>query len=413
MRRLAWVLLWLFAFAVPWEFSLDPGPPWGNIARMAGLALLLVAIPALLQAGRLRKPGPLQWLSLAYVLWLCCSSFWTIELKDTLLEMRAYPQVMLAVWVVWEFADSAWDLRWLLRAFVAGSWVLAGLTVANFASPEALAAGQVRFAAVGQDPNDVARFLVLGLPLAALLLNCETGWRGRMLAMGYFPLGLLGVLLTASREGLLAGLVGLAGSAVILTRLHPRRALAGAMALPAVAVAIWLTVPRATLARLGTIPEELAGGDLNQRLKIWNAGWHAFARAPLLGSGAGTFVSAAGLSSIDTAHNTVLSVVVSGGLLGLFLVSLILVAVCISISETRGALRWAMGTALLVWAVTSLAAAVEESRTTWLLFALIALAGRLAIEDPAGLRSCFPDRGGEREAASASETPPGAMGVAG
>jgi O-antigen ligase len=119
------------------------------------------------------------------------------------------------------------------------------------------------------------------------------------------------------------------------------------------------------------------------------------------------------LSSIDTAHNTVLSVVVSGGLLGLFLVSLILVAVCISISETRGALRWAMGTALLVWAVTSLAAAVEESRTTWLLFALIALAGRLAIEDPAGLRSCFPDRGGEREAASASETPPGAMGVAG
>jgi hypothetical protein len=37
-------------------------------------------------------------------------------------------------------------------------------------------------------------------------------------------------------------------------------------------------------------------------------------------------------------------------------------------------------------------ASVEESRTTWLLFAVIALSARLAEEQPDGLAACFPAR---------------------
>jgi protein involved in polysaccharide export with SLBB domain len=40
MRRIAWALLLLFAFAIPWEYSLDLGEPLGNIARIAGILLL-------------------------------------------------------------------------------------------------------------------------------------------------------------------------------------------------------------------------------------------------------------------------------------------------------------------------------------------------------------------------------------
>jgi hypothetical protein len=176
MRRIAWGLLLLFAFAIPWEYSLDLGEPLGNIARITGLLLVLVAVPAVLQAGRLRTPGPMQWLVLAFYLWFCCSYFWTIDSQATLEKMRAYFQEMMIVWLVWEFADSSRDLRALLRAYVAGSCVLAALTFANLGSPEAIAAGQIRFAAAGQDPNDVARFLDLGFPLAALLVNSERRW---------------------------------------------------------------------------------------------------------------------------------------------------------------------------------------------------------------------------------------------
>lgn len=391
MRRVAWGLLALFAFAIPWEYSLDLGEPFGNVARIAGLLLLLAVVPAILQAGGLHKPGLLQWLVLAFYLWSCCSYFWTVDQTATLERMRAYFQVMMTVWLVGELAESPRDLRALMQAFVAGSWVLAILTLANFASPEAMATSQVRFAATGQDPNDVARFLDIGFPCAALLLNAEGRWYGRLLALGYLPVGLVAVLLTASRGGVLAAAVALAGCALLLARRHAKGVLAGAMVLPLLAAALWYRLPPEIFERLATIPEQLRSGDLNQRLNIWSAGWDAFARSPLLGSGAGTFVTAAATAPTDTAHNTLLAIAVNGGMVAVFLAMGIVVAAIWALLQTRGALRLALGTGMLVWVITAMVASVEENRTTWLLFALIALAGRLAAEQPGELEACFPD----------------------
>jgi O-antigen ligase len=390
MRRITWLLLLLFAFAIPWEYSLDLGEPLGNIARILGLLLLLAAIPAVLQPGRLRAPGPMQWLVVAFYLWFCCTYFWTIAPDVTPINLRAYFQELMIVWLVWEFAGSAEDLRALLRAAVAGSWVLALLSMATFVSASATAAEQIRIAATGQDPNDVARYLNLSFPLAALLVNSEPRWPWRWMAAGYLPLGLVAVLLTASRGGFLAAVVGIAGGAVLLVQGHPRRLLAGALALPPLAAALWFIIPRGSLERLATISEQLHGGDLNQRMNIWTAGWQAFAQAPLCGTGAGTFVSAARTASIDTAHNTPLSLAVTGGLCALFLATAIVAVAVWSINRLRGPLRWALALALVVWFITSLVATVEENRTTWLLLAIIALAGRLAVEEPEQMAGCFP-----------------------
>jgi O-antigen ligase len=319
MRRIAWGLLLVFAFAIPWEYSMDLGEPLGNVARIAGVLLVLVGIPAVLQAGCLRTPGPMQWLVLAFYLWFCCSYFWTIEPLETLDKLRGYLQEMMIIWLVWEFAEGPGDLRALIRAYVAGSWVLALLTLSNFSSPEVIAAGQFRFVAEGQDPNDVARYLDLGFPLAALLLNSESRWPGRLLALGYLPLGLVAVVLTASRGGLLAAVVALAGCGILLARNHARGVLAGTLTLPGIAACLWFFVPHETFERLATIPGQLQGGDLNQRVNIWTFGWHAFAKVPLFGSGAGTFVSATRLASMNTAHNTALSILVTGGLCALCL----------------------------------------------------------------------------------------------
>jgi len=369
---------------------MDFGIPLGNIARIEGLLVLLAAVPAVLQAGRLRTPGLLQWLVLVLYLWFCCSYFWTIDTEATLETIRGYFQVMMVVWLVWEFVESPSDLRALLRAFVAGSWLLAVLTVVDAGSLQAITEGRVRYAAMGQDPNDVARFLDLGFPLAALLLSSEHRWPGRLLALGYLPLGLIAVLLTASRGGFLAALVALAGCGFLLVRGHAKVVVAGAFALPAIAAVLWFGVSREVFERLATIPEQLQGGDLNQRMNIWSAGWDAFVQSPLIGSGAGSFVAAAGLNPADTAHNTALSILVSGGLCGFLLAVCIVIAVVMGAMQTRGNLRLALVIVLVVWGITSLVATVEESRTTWLLLGLIAAAGRLGREDGDGLASCFP-----------------------
>jgi O-antigen ligase len=392
VRNLAKSLLLGFAFAIPWEFSMELPEPFGPVARFAGILLLLAAVPAVLQAGRMRRPGPMQWVVLALFVWFCCSYLWTIDQAATLEKMRAYFQEMMTVWLVWEFAESPDDLRWLLRAYVAGSWVLAAVTLADFASPEAVAAGQIRFFAEGLDPNDTARFLDIGFPFAALLVDSETRWPWRLLALGYLPLGIFAVLLTASRGGFIGALVALAGCAGLIAWSSPRRLLAGGLALPALGAAIWLIVPPETFERLATISEQLQGGNLNDRVNIWDAGWHAFTRAPFAGTGAGSFVTAAGLAPMDTAHNTALSIVVGGGLCALFLFVALLVLAARAILRLRGSLFVAMATALAVWAIESLTASVEENRTTWLLFALIALAGRLAQENGEALEVRFPAR---------------------
>ena len=389
MRRLAWILLLVFVFAIPWEYSLDLGEPLGNVARLAGLLVLLAAIPAVFAAGRLRIPGAFSWLTMALFLWFCLTGFWTIDVAVTLGKLRAYFQEFMIVWLVWEFAETPADLRNLLRVTVAGSWVLALLTLAAFRSPEAMAAGQIRFAAYGQDPNEVARFLDLGFPLAALLVDRERRWPLRLMAAGFLPLGVVAVVLTASRSGFLAALAALAGSFLLLLQGHARRAAAAALALPPFLAAVWLLVPGGTLDRLATIPEQLRSGDLNQRLNIWSAGWQAFVHAPLAGAGAGAFVAAAHLAPIDTAHNTALSIVVGGGLVALLLASLLVAFAVRAALQTHGALRFALLTCLAVWAVTSLTATVEENRTTWLLFALVVVAARLAQEDAAELAECF------------------------
>lgn len=387
MRRVVWFLLLAFAFAVPWEYSLDLGEPIGDIARILGLTLLFAAVPAVLLTGRLRRPGPVQWLVLALFLCFCCSCLWTIDQQATVSRLRGYFQVMLPVWLVWEFAETPGDLRNLLRACVAGSWVLAALTIANLASPGA--ADQVRFVADGQDPNDVARFLDIGFPLSAMLLESESAWPGKLLALGYLPVGLVGVLLTASRTGFVAALIALAGCGVLLMRRHWGALAAGALTLPTLAAAFWLLVPHETLQRIATIPEQLGGGDLNQRLNIWQAGWLAFRHSPFFGTGAGTFVDAARLAPEDTAHNTTLAIAVEGGIVALVLATAIVAMCARSVIETQGPVRIALGTALLVWVVTSLAATVQTSRTTWFLIAMISLAARLAAEDAETLESCF------------------------
>ncbi|MGA2850552.1 MAG: O-antigen ligase family protein [Terracidiphilus sp.] len=374
---------------------MDFGIPLGNIARILGVLLLLAAVPAVLQAGRLRNPGLVQWLVLALYVWFCCSYFWTIDPEATIDAMRGYFQVMMIVWLLWEFAESPFDLRALLRAYVAGSWVLAILTVASAAS--AIAPGQMRYAAMGQDPNDVARFLDLGFPLAALLLSSERRWPWRLLAIGYLPLGMIAVLLTASRGGFLGAMAALAGCGILLMRHHAKVVLAGAVGLPAIGAILWFSVSRQLFERLATIPEQLQGGDLNQRLNIWSVGWDAFVRAPFFGTGAGSFAAAAGLNPLDTAHNTALSILVSGGIWAFLLAVCIVIAVARAAIETRGTLRMALMTALLVWGITSLVAAVEESRTTWLLMGLIAVAGRLGREDGERLAVCFPESAARSE----------------
>lgn len=394
MRRVSWLLFVLLAFAIPWEYSLDLGSPFGNVARMAVLGVVVAIIPAILRDGRFRTPGALQGIALILLLWFCISCFWTIDTAESLRHLRGYFQKIVIVWLVWELVENPADLRWLMRAYIAGAGVLAVLTILSFVSannPE-----QVRFVAEDQDPNDVARFLDLAFPLSALLIGSERGWQRKLAAAVYLPLGILGVLLTASRSGLVSATVALAGCAALVFYNTRRGFMLSLAALPVLVAVVFIIVPPQTLSRLGTLPQELARGDLNQRADIWAAGWQAYVHAPFCGYGAGSFVAAAGLAPSDTAHNTALVLLVEGGVTALLIGTALLLFTVIRVTQLGGPLRIALGAALLLWIVSSVTGTVQENRATWLLMGIIASAARLHANDPAAMERAFPLRGSSR-----------------
>ena len=381
MRKTAWVLLVLLVFSIPWEYSLDLGAPYGNIARALGLLTVLVAVPAILGAGSFRRPNWIHGLTLAFYLWCCGTFFWTATPHETLAHLRGYAQEMMLVWLVWEFVESPEDLRVILRAWLAGSWVLAVLTIAGFALSVASAREQVRFAATGQDPNDVARFLGFGFPIAVLLLEGSKNWFERGLWLLYFPVGFAAVLLTASRSGLLVGIVALCGCGIAALRRHAKGVIATGILLGSAVILIFGVAPNDIFDRLGTTAEIWQQGDLNQRVNIWSAGWRAFEAAPMLGHGAGSFVTAAELGPEDTAHNTALSILVEGGLCGLALATAVVVSAVRAILGTQGRLKFALAMLMLVWALSSLTGTVWENRLTWLLFGIAAVGPGIAESD--------------------------------
>jgi O-antigen ligase len=385
MRKAAWVSLLLFVFAIPWEYSLDWGAPFGNVARVLGLMTLLVSAMAVLRAGQIRKLHRMHWLVLALYVWFCLSYFWTIVQQATLAHLRGYAQEMMLVWLVWELVESASDVRSLMRAWLVGSWVLAILTIADFAVVYMAGAEQVRFAAIGQDPNDVARFLDFGFPLAAMLLGGKEGRIVRALAIGYFPLGFACVLLTASRSGLVVAVVAMAGCAVIAWKRPQRRVVLEALVVLGAAALVVMVGPQATVGRLSTVTELWQNGDLNQRVNIWSEGWRAFERAQMFGHGAGSFVTAAGLAAEDTAHNTVLAIMVESGLCGLVLATAIVVVAVRAIVRTSGELRPGLLVLMMVWGISALVGTVGENRITWLLLGIIAVSQRVAEEEAVGL----------------------------
>jgi O-antigen ligase len=385
MRKAARVSLLMLVFAIAWEYSLDWGAPFGNVARVLGLMTLLVSAMAIFREGHIRKLREVHWLILALYVWFCLSYFWTVVPQATLAHLRGYVQEMMLAWLVWEFAESAPDVRNLMRAWLAGSWVLAILTFADFVIAYMAGADQVRFAAIGQDPNDVARFLDFGFPLAALLLDGKEGRIIRALALVYFPVGFACVLLTASRSGLVVAMVALAGCAVIASKRPQRRVALGTLVVVGAAALVIAIGSQATVGRLGTVTELWQNGDLNQRVNIWSEGWRAFERAPIASHGAGSFVTAAGLAAEDSAHNTVLAILVESGLCGLVLATAIVLVTVRAIGRTSGELRLGLSVLMVAWGISSLVGTVGENRTTWLLLGIIAVSQRVAEENPVGL----------------------------
>ena len=191
--------------------------------------------------------------------------------------------------------------------------------------------------------NHQAAYLAALFPLLAVFAQADAGDPARA-ALRIAGAGAMAVILvplilvTGSRAGLILGVLGIAAAAILWHR-QPRRAARpskrAVRALPlaagfaAVAIVGLLAVVMARAEAVTRLFADDQGGDL--RLKVWGPVWRTATDYLPLGSGSGSFVTAFKLAEPDSlvratylnhAHNDLLEVFVTDGLVGTTLMAL-------------------------------------------------------------------------------------------
>ena len=310
-------------FTIPWQ-NVVILPMLGTISRLAGFMVVGVALLYVLMYGRTKEPSLFLIIMVLYVVWQLMSYFWSINPGATFSRTITNVQLLAMAWLIWELCKSENDRTGLFKAFVIGAFVSIGdmiMTYMQGTSP------QFRIAAANFDPNYLATTLAISIPLSYYLINKEQKTIMYFLSLLYMPLALFGIVLTASRGGLVVALVALTVIPLTyfsITRLN-RVIISAFVGICIIFVMLWLPGNyekiENNIERIAETPQFLKEGDLSYRQVIWSAGWKVFAENPIVGVGARGFRYGVveHLYGVKAPHNTYLSVLVDTGVIGIIL----------------------------------------------------------------------------------------------
>ncbi len=385
LERIAWALVCVFVFSLPWEKS---APIIGafTLSHLFGILAFGAGAAAAILRRSVRPPNlALVWVSM-FVLWSALTWFWSVDPDATLARAATFAELLAMLWLFWDLARGGDRHRQLMQAYVWGAVAASATAFARFA--QGTQTYYRRYAAPGFDPNDFGLILTLSIPLA-LYLALRSRGRMRWLYYAAVLVAIAAIFLTASRTALIATFV--AFTFVLWTWREAGRShkIAGALLLVLLPAGLYQGAPAASRERLATIANELTRGTIHNRTTIWKTGLKVLKRHPVAGIGSGAYPEAVrpwlGTPGVPghyyVAHNTFLSVLVETGVIGFGLYALLLGTLLLfvwTMPATGRALWWVM---LAAWAVGVSTLTWEHYKPGWLIMALIMIQWANSYED--------------------------------
>ena len=371
-------MLFLFVVSIPSDNVIRIGSI-GSLPRLIGIMAILFGGLALFRGNYItfRMPSLFLVCSALYTLYAASTYFWSENVSATLVNMITFTQLLLMAWLIWEFAREETRRLILMQAFVLGA-IISLAAAAN----TIFAAEDYAFRELGKgfDANEFATVLAFGIPMAWRL---ALTWKNRLLIWLntlYLPLAIFGVVMSASRGGLIVTLISLA----IIPLTFPRLSMARKLALfTLICIAMWgifVYFPQIfpdwqrNIERLAGTSDELTDGTWTGRLLIYEAGAELFWSNPYLGIGGGAFASTVEpiLGRALVAHNTFLSVLTEGGIVGFLLFTAILVSVIPSLLDKSNRGRSFSIILFIILVVGIIPLTAEKSKYIWFVLALLA-----------------------------------------
>lgn len=385
LRGAVRVLFILFVASIPAEYALVL-PGVGSVSRLVGAVLILFCATDVIFRGVARRLPAVLLLLTAFVLWSLASVVWSFDPLLSANRATTYLQLLVMAWVIWENVRTEEDLVAVAQAYVLGALLVATVTVWEFRSSSfaiSLVTTDVRVAAFGANPNELALTMVTAIPIALLLLRRSLSRIAALFNGAYVILGTLAVILTASRAGAIALAVAGVSMLPMLRESRTSRKIMLAAGLLCLLVLFISMVPDYTLQRIASIGAKLQRMDFNNRTVNWMAGLEMFSERPFLGVGAGAFESAtAHLIEVPrSSHSTWIGVLVETGVIG---AGLWISALLMALYELRAApalWRRALLAAIVPMLVGMLVTGWDHRKVPWflLMLAICAAAGTATI----------------------------------
>ena len=364
-RRTAWWALLATVFFVPVAmsnltflgFSLPFTYDQFDIVKVFLLRVLgLLALGAwawdlLRRGGKLRRT-PIDWLILAFLVWVAITTVTSIHWPTALFgKPRRYEGLLsfmnyaVIYFLVLQFADRAARVRALARALFFSSVIVAGYGAMQFIGWDPVTWGTLPFEAnrafsTYGNPDLLGGFLIISVSVALGLALAEKNLVWRLVYWAGFGLNGLVLIVAFTRGAWIGGAVGLALVGVVAWRHRaPLRRLdwipAGVSAALGAGI-VWRSLSSTNDVmnigkRLASI-FQFSGGSGQTRTEIWQAAFAAIKERPILGWGADTFRlvfpkfkpveyvrDAGGTSVADNAHNYPLQLAAGVGIPGMLM----------------------------------------------------------------------------------------------
>jgi O-antigen ligase len=211
----------------------------------------------------------------------------------------------------------------------------------------------------------------------------------------YLPVAIVAIGLTGSRGGMIATTVGLLIVPLSMMRLSPGRLTGAILMLVVAGVLAVAYTPKTLIERLSTTGNELEGGRIGGRGKLWKAGLRVSLDAPVFGHGTAGFKEAVTPllgEATQVAHNSFISVLVEEGLGGLVLFLAMLTAVFLSLLRLPPLERRFAIVLMLTLGVTMLPLTWEDRRAVWVVLSILIGFSQAYAEGAWGARQAAPAR---------------------
>ena len=139
LDRVAWSLVCLFVFSIPWEKSIQV-PGTGTLSHLVGILAFAAGAALAVRRRSIRPFNLAMGFAALFVLWAALTFFWSLDRDATIMRATTFAELLAMLWLIWDECRSRDRQVRLMQSYVSGA-VLASAS-ANATWP---AAGSRRF----------------------------------------------------------------------------------------------------------------------------------------------------------------------------------------------------------------------------------------------------------------------------